>query len=45
MFLTSLPHRQFDDNEIDEMIEKGDMQVFDDGFLKIGRGSQVTLPV
>lgn len=34
-------NRQFDDNEIDEMIEKGDMQVFDDGFLKMQQNKQI----
>merc|ERR1712000_727366 len=33
--------RQFNDEEIDEMIETGDMNVFDEGFIKIQQNKQI----
>ena len=37
-FLDPLFYRQFDDDKLDEMIETGNMEVFDQGFLQIGSG-------
>lgn len=34
-------NRQFNDDEIDQMIETGNMQVFDDGFLKMQQNKQI----